>query len=313
MASNQGADNGVNGKRRSILDELANFKRGIYGAASGAISRTATAPLERLKVLTQVQHFRSSETKYKGVFSSLRTIYKEEGFLAYWKGNGTNIVRIMPSEATRYYAYSFFKTALLNTKSVHDNINKYVLNFIAGGFSGMTSTLATYPLDLVRSRLSAQTLETKYRGMFHCLWVTAKEEGIFGLYKGLGVSMMGIAPYAALNLASYDGIQSFLRSNYSHIPWLMTLAGAGTVLGAISGTIAVTATYPSDVLRRRMMLDGMGSQARRYNGLWDAISQIKRNEGVRGFFRGLVPCYLKVVPSTAISWTTIEACKSLFD
>eukprot|EP01088_Endostelium_zonatum_P022385 TRINITY_DN957_c0_g1_i1.p1 TRINITY_DN957_c0_g1~~TRINITY_DN957_c0_g1_i1.p1 ORF type:complete len:311 (+),score=80.32 TRINITY_DN957_c0_g1_i1:182-1114(+) len=301
-------------KKRTILDEVANYKRGIYAGLAGAISRTATAPLERLKVLNQIQHFRAEGDKYKGVWSALRTIYKEEGFLANFKGNGTNVIRIIPSEATRYYSYSLFETALKNNSVISSYINPYILKFIAGGFSGISSTLLTYPLDLSRSRLSAQTTFVRYKGMFHCLWITFKEEGVRGLYKGLVISMMGIAPYASLNLASYDGIQSFIRTNYPHVPWLMSIAGAGTALGAISGTIAVTLTYPSDVLRRRMMIDGVGSKTgRRYKGILDAISQITRTEGVRGFFRGLVPCYLKVVPSTAISWTTIEACKRLFD
>ena len=72
----------------------------------------------------------------------------------------------------------------------------------------------------------------------------------------------------------------------------------------------MTLTYPTDVLRRRMMMQGVGGDKHRaYNGLLDACVKIAKTEGTAGFFRGLIPCYLKVIPSSAISWGTIELCK----
>jgi len=83
--------------------------------------------------------------------------------------------------------------------------------------AGMTSTVLTFPLDLVRTRLTVQTtasadsrlLAARYTGMFHCLFSIWKEEGFFALYKGMGISLLGIVPYVAINYASYETIKQF--------------------------------------------------------------------------------------------------------
>jgi len=280
----------------------------IYGALAGATSRTATAPLERLKVLNQVQHLdRVAAARYVGVLPALRKIYAEEGFWAYWKGNGTNVIRIIPSEAARLYTFEIFKKWLVKKGELSP-----IRNMVAGGLAGMASTLLTFPLDLVRTRLTVQTLPSadskllaaRYNGMFHCLFKIGKEEGILALYKGMGISLMGIVPYVAINYGSYETIKQLFSDLDPKV--------FGGLFGGISGAIAVTFTYPTDVLRRRMMMQGLGGDSHRaYNGIWDAIVKVARTEGVPGFFRGLIPCYLKVIPSSAISWATIELCRML--
>jgi solute carrier family 25 phosphate transporter 23/24/25/41 len=282
----------------------------IYGGLSGCISRTATAPLERLKVLNQVQHMDKSGPRYVGLIPAMSRIMREEGFAAFWKGNFTNIVRIIPSDATRFYTYDIFKSFIAKMKPEGEKLTP-VECAVAGGLAGMTSTVATYPLDLVRTRLTVQTLATsdsqllaaRYRGILHCLYRIGKEEGITSLYKGMWVSMMGVAPYVAINFSVYETLKH-KASEHGWISGGSTISGV--VMGAVSGTTAVTLTYPTDVLRRRMMMDGIGDTKREYSGLVDAIVKMAKHEGVPGFFRGLVPCYLKVVPATAISWGTIE-------
>eukprot|EP01087_Luapelamoeba_hula_P017443 TRINITY_DN549_c0_g1_i2.p1 TRINITY_DN549_c0_g1~~TRINITY_DN549_c0_g1_i2.p1 ORF type:complete len:304 (-),score=40.14 TRINITY_DN549_c0_g1_i2:541-1452(-) len=279
---------------------------------SGCISRTATAPLERLKVLNQVQHMdKSGGPRYVGVVPAMMRIYREEGFFAYWKGNFTNIVRIIPSDATRFYTYDIYKRLIAKEGEKLSPVKCAV----AGGLAGMTSTLATYPLDLVRTRLTVQTVATsdsallaaRYRGITHCLYRIAKEEGLTALYKGMWVSMMGVAPYVAVNFSVYETLKTYASDH----GWTGNSTVSGVAMGAISGTTAVTFTYPTDVLRRRMMMDGIGETKREYTGLVDAIIKIAKHEGTPGFFRGLVPCYLKVVPATAISWGTIETLRKL--
>lgn len=287
-----------------MVDVVGNQKWLIYGAISGGISRTATAPLERLKVLNQVQHMDKSGPRYQGVLPALRKIRAEEGFRAYWKGNGTNVIRIMPSDAARFYSYDTFKK-LISTPG--EPITP-MIRVMAGGLAGMVSTIATYPLDLVRTRLSVQTLPgrgaiyaARYQGMWHCLSSIFREEGFFALYKGMGVSILGVAPYVAINFASYETLKQLVKTDGTE-----THALEGLVMGGLSGTAAVTLTYPSDVLRRRMMMQGIGGASNMYNGLWDACVKIGREEGVAGFYRGLIPCYLKVVPAAAIGWACIE-------
>jgi solute carrier family 25 phosphate transporter 23/24/25/41 len=139
----------------------------------------------------------------------------------------------------------------------------------------------------------------------------------------------------AINFASYETLKQLIKTDGSE-----THAIEGLVMGGLSGTAAVTLTYPSDVLRRRMMMQGerrlvslslsrvvrlsrvscvsdgahdttraragIGGASNVYDGLWDACVKIGREEGVAGFYRGLIPCYLKVVPAAAIGWACIE-------
>jgi len=304
MTTDQHVAKGVTQK---IIDYLGTQKWLIYGGISGALSRTLTAPLERLKILNQVQHMDTGGPRYVGVLPALKKIWKEEGFRAYWKGNGTNVIRIVPSDATRFYSYDMFKKLLIKEG---EPMTGYI-RVLAGGLAGMASTLATYPLDMVRTRLSVQTiptadsklLSTRYRGVFHCLFRICKEEGFLALYKGMGISMMGVAPYVAINFSTYETIKQFVGQQEQIL--------SGLVIGGVAGTVAVTLTYPTDVLRRRMMMDGLGDNPRAYSGILDACIKIAKHEGLPGFFRGLLPCYLKVVPSTAISWATIEICRKI--
>src|SRR5690606_37762378 len=109
---------------------------------------------------------------------------------------------------------------------------------------------------------------------------------------------------------SSSTINSFMMTSC----WMILLSTHTLLLpaGGVAGAIAVTLTYPTDVLRRRMMMQGLGGDTpRTYSGLLDACSKIMKAEGIPGFFRGLIPCYLKVIPSSAISWGTIELCRKV--
>lgn len=277
----------------------------VYGAVSGAVSRTVTAPLERLKILNQVQYLsKGAGPQYGGVWSALVAMGRNEGWRGYFKGNGVNILRIMPSSAARYYAYEALKRAL------HPENGQPTagVRMLSGALAGIFATGSTYPLDLVRTRLAAQTASAKYKGLMDATRTIVKEEGVAGLYKGLWTSCLGVAPFVAINFTSYEMLRQWaIDARQGEKPSLfMNLS-----IGALAGTIAMSITYPSELLRRRMMLQGIGGAEREYKGITDAVVKIARNEGVAGFYRGIVPCYLKVVPSQAVSWGMLELCKKL--
>ena len=127
------------------------------GAFAGALSRTLTSPLERLKVLKQVQ---SHNTKYNGIFSALATMYREEGIRSYWKGNGTNVVRIAPFSAIQFVSFDFYKSIIIGDDPANAGFFK---TFGSGALTGMTAATICYPLDLVRSVLSVQTTTENYK------------------------------------------------------------------------------------------------------------------------------------------------------
>jgi solute carrier family 25 phosphate transporter 23/24/25/41 len=279
----------------------------IYGALSGAISRTATAPLERLKILVQVQDIDNRKPRYSsGVLSSLAKMWKDEGFTGYYKGNGTNCVRIMPSSAVRFYSYELYKKHLWGDIPAASLENYKRL--LSGALAGITATSVTHPLDLARTRLAIQTTGQKYSGLFGTMLTVVKEEGVTGLYKGMGTSCLGVAPFVALNFASSEGLRE-LSKKYGYTQGVFS----SLAIGSIGGIIAMTLTYPTELLRRRMMVQGIGGEPRLYNSIWDACKKIASTEGYRGFYRGMLVTYYKVIPSTAISWAVMDICARLFN
>uniref|UniRef100_A0A7S3UGU9 Mitochondrial carrier protein n=1 Tax=Picocystis salinarum TaxID=88271 RepID=A0A7S3UGU9_9CHLO len=284
---------------RGLWAYLDGSRMFFAGGAAGATARTCTAPLDRIKLLFQVQAVQSAgvgSTAYTGVWQSIVKIWKEEGIKAYWKGNGTNIIRIFPYSAAQLMSNDQYKRILADDSG---NLS-VVKRLTAGACAGMTATTLTHPLDTVRLRLALPN--TPYHGMVNAVVTISSKEGLFALYKGLAPTLVGIAPYAALNFSTYDLLKTWTYSNGGVKQSPVTNIG----IGAMAGTLASTVCYPLDTVRRRMQMPGQT-----YSGQADALVQIFRKEGVRGFFRGWAANTLKVVPQNSIRFVTYEFLKSL--
>lgn len=285
----------------------------IAGGAAGAMSRTVVSPLERLKIIFQCQG--PGSANYQGMWPSLIKIGKEEGWRGYFRGNGINVIRIAPYSAIQFSSYEIAKK-LLSTISPTGELTT-PLRLGAGAFAGICSVVSTYPLDLVRSRLSIISAsigsrrptnhETSGMGMIGMtIQVYKHEGGIRGLYRGLIPTVIGVAPYVGSNFAAYEFLKQYFCPP--------TLPGQNRPLGvirklacgALAGAFSQTITYPLDVLRRRMQVTGMSNMGFKYNGAWDATREIFRKEGLRGFYKGLWPNFLKVAPSIGTSFVTYE-------
>ncbi|KAF8061169.1 hypothetical protein HT031_004631 [Scenedesmus sp. PABB004] len=270
----------------------------LAGGAAGAVARTATAPLDRIKLLFQVQAVASSGTTadaYTGVGQAARKIFREEGFTAFWKGNGVNIIRIFPYSAGQLAANDTYKRLLAND---HGELT-VPRRLLAGACAGMTATALTHPLDTVRLRLALPG--HNYNGAVDAARRMVTTEGAGSLYKGLAPTLVGIAPYAALNFATYD----LLKSTVYHGEKPQS-AVANLFMGGAAGTIAATACYPLDTIRRRMQMRGST-----YTGQGHAFRAIWAGEGLRGFYRGWTANTIKVVPQNAIRLVTYEALKGV--
>jgi len=288
-----------NKKKKKVGDSLKHL---FAGGMAGALSRTAVSPLERLKIIFQVQPTHT-QTKYTGVIQSLTLIRKEEGLIGYFKGNGTNVIRIFPYSAVQFAAYEWFAKWLLPPGQADLTP---MLRLTAGGLAGLTSVIATYPLDLVRTRLSVQTeQDLKYKGIIDACSIIFKTEGIFAFYKGLSSTLMGVAPYVGLNFMVYETLKAFVKKNVQSEPSTVQLLSCG----GISGAIAQTITYPFDVLRRKMQMQGFSSDHQVYLNTWDCIKTTWRTQSFGGFYKGLIPNYLKVVPSISITFVVYENVK----
>ncbi|THH00895.1 hypothetical protein EW026_g1694 [Hermanssonia centrifuga] len=313
----------------------------IAGGIAGAASRTVVSPLERLKIIQQVQP-QTSSGQYKGVWTSLVRMWKEEGFKGFMRGNGINCLRIIPYSAVQFTTYEQLKKwftgygakeldtqtrlisgALAGITSVcmynipsrpnsfaslhRDCINTRPTNWIALIYTRATSSLIGVPYVFSGCLGSTCCKCLLIRGSVGVGNVKKKvireEGGVRALYRGLIPTAMGVAPYVGINFTAYETLRG-----------IITPPGKSSVMrklacGALAGSISQTITYPFDVLRRKMQVTGMDALGYQYNGALDALRSIIKTEGIRGLYRGLWPNLLKVAPSIATSFYTYELVK----
>lgn len=318
---------GGDGLKEFIMDNQVVINTFIAGGLAGATSRTVVSPLERLKIILQCQAKGGSGEAYAGVWTSLRRMWKAEGFAGFMKGNGINVVRILPYSALQFTSYGAFKN-LLSKWSGEETLST-PLRLTAGGGAGIVAVVATYPLDLVRARLSIATANVSVRdgsgvsaftaadGKLGMVGMTKKvyatEGGIRGLYRGCFATAMGVAPYVSLNFYIYETLKTYiLPSEITHDPNISeaNLAVRKLGSGALSGAISLLFTHPFDVLRRKLQVAGLSNLSPQYSGAIDCMRKTIIEEGFwKGMYRGLVPNLVKVTPSIAVSFYTFETVK----
>ncbi|KAI0999315.1 hypothetical protein K3495_g8880 [Podosphaera aphanis] len=269
------------------------------GGVAGAVSRTVVSPLERLKILYQIQTVGREEYKLS-VGRGLHKMWKDEGWRGFMRGNGTNCIRIVPYSAVQFGSYNFYKKFF--EPSPGADLSS-IRRLICGGAAGITSVFCTYPLDIVRTRLSIQSAsfaalenssKTKLPGMWTTIVIMYKTEGgILALYRGIIPTVAGVAPYVGLNFMTYELVRSYFTPEGERNPSAVRKLAAG----AIAGAVAQTCTYPFDVLRRRFQINTMSGLGYQYKSIFDAVNVIVAQEGLRGMYKGIVPNLLKVAPN----------------
>ena len=177
---------------------------------------------------------------------------------------------------------------------------------VSGAFAGICSVSLTYPLDIIRTRLSLPGQDKK--SIIKCgKDIFMHEGGVVGLYRGLSPTLAGIAPNIALNFTVYEGMKGWFASNKDEIISVEQKLVSGGVAGAVSQTV----TYPFDVIRRRMQVNNSPDSRFRYTNSFDAVFKIVKAEGISALFKGLLPNYVKVIPAISISFVTFEFVRSL--
>ncbi|XP_042053093.1 mitochondrial substrate carrier family protein B-like [Salvia splendens] len=296
------------------ISQIGTVPQLLAGGIAGAFSKTCTAPLARLTILFQLQGMHSDVAILSKpcIWREALRIVNEEGVRAFWKGNLVTIAHRLPYSSVNFYSYEQYKRILrsipgLEGNGEHPHADAFV-HFVGGGLAGMTAASATYPLDLVRTRLAAQRNTIYYEGIRHSIRTICRDEGFFGLYKGLGATLLGVGPSIAISFSVYEGLRS---SWLSHRPDDSTVL-VSLACGSLSGIASSTATFPLDLVRRRMQLEGAAGRARVYKtGLLGTLKHIIHSEGLRGMYRGIMPEYYKVVPGVGIVFMTYETLKKL--
>ncbi|KAK8512326.1 hypothetical protein V6N13_097021 [Hibiscus sabdariffa] len=300
--------------KQDLNPQLGTIQQLLAGGIAGAFSKTCTAPLARLTILFQVQGMHSdvSALNKACIWREASRIINEEGFRAFWKGNLVTIAHRLPYTAVNFYAYERYKSFLQSNLCLESQKGRAYadigVHFVGGGLAGMTAASATYPLDLVRTRLAAQRNTIYYRGIWHAFQTICRDEGFFGLYKGLGATLLGVGPSIAISFSVYESLRSYWQLQRPYDSTIMV----SLACGSLSGIASSTATFPIDLVRRRMQLEGAAGRARIYKtGLVGTFRHIIHSEGLRGLYRGILPEYYKVVPGVGIVFMTYETLKML--
>jgi len=270
-----------------LSDPMSFMQDFVAGGISAAISKTAVAPIERVKLLLQVQHVSKQITKenqYKGIVDCFVRIPKEQGFAAFWRGNLANVIRYFPTQALNFAFKDKYKQVFLGGVDKHQQFWWYFLGSLAsGGAAGATSLCFVYPLDFARTRLAADVGKAgatrEFSGLGNCLTKIFKSDGLVGLYRGFGVSVQGIIIYRAAYFGFFDTAKGMLPDP-KNTPFLISWAIAQTVT-----TVAGFISYPFDTVRRRMMMQS-GRADKMYKNTIDCWGKIYKSEGGNAFFKG---------------------------
>jgi solute carrier family 25 (adenine nucleotide translocator) protein 4/5/6/31 len=256
------------------------------GGISAAVSKTAVAPIERVKLLLQTQAANPNipaDKKYKGIVDVFLRVPKEEGFSAFWRGNLANVIRYFPTQALNFAFKDTYKKVFCPYNPKTDFWKFFMGNLASGGAAGATSLMFVYPLDFARTRLAADVgksaSDRQFTGLVDCLTKIQKSDGTKGLYQGFGVSVLGIIAYRACYFGGYDTAKRMLMSD-GKTSILFKFLVAQIVTG-VSGL----ASYPLDTVRRRLMMQS-GRKDVMYTGTLDCFRKIYQNEGGKAFFKG---------------------------
>ncbi|EPY83281.1 calcium-binding mitochondrial carrier protein SCaMC-2 isoform 1 [Camelus ferus] len=182
----------------------------VAGGGAGAVSRTCTAPLDRLKVLMQVHASRSNNMCIVGGFTQM---IREGGAKSLWRGNGINVLKIAPESAIKFMAYEQNLEPVLVPEGQDSRIKRLVGSdqetlriherLVAGSLAGAIAQSSIYPMEVLKTRMALRKTG-QYSGMLDCARKILAREGMSAFYKGYVPNMLGIIPYAGIDLAVYE-------------------------------------------------------------------------------------------------------------
>jgi solute carrier family 25 (adenine nucleotide translocator) protein 4/5/6/31 len=257
------------------------------GGIAGGVSKTVVAPIERVKLLLQVQDASkqiAADKKYKGIVDAFVRIPQEQGFASFWRGNLANVIRYFPTQALNFAFKDKYKQIFVGKTDPKKEFWKFFVgNLASGGAAGATSLMFVYPLDFARTRLAADVgkgANREFNGLGHCISTIYKRDGFKGLYQGFLVSVGGIIVYRAAFFGVYDTAKAVLLKDPKNAPFWHNW-----MIAQVVTTIAGIVSYPFDTVRRRMMMQA-GRSDILYTSTLDCWAKIAKNEGPRAFFKG---------------------------
>ncbi|KOS48313.1 hypothetical protein ACN38_g716 [Penicillium nordicum] len=261
------------------------LRNGLAGGIAGCAAKTVVAPLDRVRILFQTSHsqFVQYSAHWNGLFKAARVIKTNYGISALFKGHSASLIRVFPYASLNFLAYEQFRMAIITAPEMETPFRR----FLCGSMAGAISTLVTYPLELIRTRLAFETVQTNPLSWLDISRKIYFEGGGNGrlshLYRGIAPTMLGILPYAGTSFLTHDQVRDLLLSS-TFAPYTLEAtsstrltAVAQLSCGAVAGIVAQTISYPIDVLRRRIQVASVvGTQS----GILETIQRIYLERGL---------------------------------
>jgi len=260
----------------------------MLSGIAALVSKTAAAPIERIKLLRQNQDelLRANRisTPYKGILDCASRVIKQEGIFSLWKGNFANVLRYFPTQGLNFMFRGYFKKTFKRSKE-----NGYFLwflsNLASGGAAGASSLVFVYSLDYARTRLANDVASAKeggnrkFHGLVDVYKKTVASDGIKGLYRGFGISCVGIIVYRGCYFGFYDTLKALILPDSQQENFLLNFC-----VGYGSTVAAGYMSYPLDTVRRRMMMTS--GEKVHYRSSLQATKQIIQDEGALSLYKG---------------------------
>jgi len=278
----------------------------LAGGTSGAVAKTCTAPIERVKLLIQTQDANpkiiSGEVKrYTGIVDCFSRVSSEQGIKAFWRGNFTNILRYFPTQAFNFAFKDGIKAMFPKADKNSEFVKFFMINVASGGLAGAGSLMIVYPLDYARTRLASDVGGGKqqFNGLLDCLKKTVANGGVKSVYNGIGVSIMGIIPYRGAYFGLFDTLTGY--NPYQKSEDALSRAGSTFACAQTSAIMAGYASYPFDTVRRRLQMQSEKPESEWvYKGTADCFSKIVKDEGTSSLFKGAGANALRTVGAAMV-------------
>jgi solute carrier family 25 (adenine nucleotide translocator) protein 4/5/6/31 len=287
----------------STSDFLINF---LAGGVSGAVAKTCTAPIERVKLLIQTQDANpkiiSGEVKrYSGIVDCFSRVSSEQGIKAFWRGNLTNIIRYFPTQAFNFAFKDSIKAMFPRADKNTEFAKFFLINMASGGLAGAGSLMIVYPLDYARTRLASDVggKERQFNGLVDCLKKTVASGGVGAVYNGIGVSIIGIIPYRGVYFGLFDTLSGY--NPYQKSDNAIMRASSKFLCAQTSAIAAGYASYPFDTVRRRLQMQSEKPESEWvYKGTADCFGKIIKDEGTAALFKGAGANALRTVGAALV-------------
>ena len=285
------------------------------GIVAGVVTRTAVAPLDVVKIVLQL-HGINAYCTARTISGTLHHIYLNEGLRGYWKGNAAGCARLAPYAATKFCLYDTCKAWSKKESDDDDMPLDPFLSFMYGALSGMTATMVSYPMELLRmKRIVTLSVPGKTSpGIRSSLSTMYTKEGLQGCYRGSGSALAGVGPFEGIQFTCYEGLKiKAATTRWPNWRWPQEKESLNSlvylVLGAFSGLVAQTATYPLDSIKKRLQAQGPPNPVL-YTGMVDCAHQVIKNEGITALYRGTFANMIRILPYSALMFTTYESLKA---